>query len=378
MKKFNYLFFLTAFVALFTACQDDGGDTPPEPDYAAPTITVTAPDLGADNELTPTVGETVTFTLSVAAEAGLSEVSMNGTTVKTYLANETEDQISVDYTVANEEVAELVFTVEDAEQETASTNTITITPVPAEDPSYVLLDLGGQSTGEEAKEVVGWDQRTLYFLDVATPHTTSATVEVAASQARLSFAQPNPEGSGKVLQIVKQPMEGFDNWGGWVNVIFNLNNPIPQEEVLALPQYDMDANELTPGTKVIKVDVYYDDTVDPDYSWEDVISATDVWNADPSQGYKVDLTLANYELHANTESGYDNNGYYISYSAYIPEPNKWVTLTFDMVDEGRVGNFYSVEASEVDAINLKPAPGYSGDDENPLYVKNIRIEDVEQ
>jgi hypothetical protein len=378
MKKFNYLFFLCALIATVTACQDDGGDTPPEPDYAAPTITVTAPDLGADNELTPTVGETVTFTLSVAAEAGLSEVSMNGTTVKTYMANETEDEISVDYTVANEEVAELVFTVEDAEQETASTNTITITPVPAEDPNYVLLDLGGQSTDEEAKTVVDWDQRTVYAFEVATPHTISATAEVAASQAQLSFAQPNPEGSGKVLQIVKQPMEGFDNWGGWVNVIFNLNNPIPQEEVLALPQYDMEANELTPGTKVIKVDVYYDDTVDPDYSWDDVVAAEEVWNADPSQGYKVDLTLANYEVHANTESGYDNNGYYISYSAYIPEPNTWVTLTFDMADEGRAGNFYSVEATEVDAINLKPAPGYSGDDHNPLYVKNLRIEDVEE
>jgi hypothetical protein len=378
MKKFNYLFFLCAFIATFTACQDDGGDTPPEPDYAAPTITITAPDLGADNELTPTVGETITFTLSVAAEAGLSEVSMNGTTLKTYMAGDTEDEISVDYTVANEEVAELVFTVEDAEQETASTNTITISPVPAEDPNYVLLDLGGQSTGEEAKTVVDWDQRTVYAFEVATPHTTSATAEVAASQAQLSFAQPNPEGSGNTLQIVKQPMEGFDNWGGWVNVIFNLNNPIPQEEVLALPQYDMEANELTPGTKVIKVDVYYDDTVDPDYSWEDVIAATDVWNADPSQGYKIDLTLANYEEHANTESGYDNNGYYISYSAYIPEPNTWVTLTFDMADEGRAGNFYSVEATEVDAINLKPAPGYSGDDQNPLYVKNLRIEDVEE
>ena len=118
--------------------------------------------------------------------------------------------------------------------------------------------------------------------------------------------------------------------------------------------------------------------MDPEYSWEDLTATTDVWNSDPSQGYKIEVVLANYEEHADTESGYDNNGYFISYSAYLPEPNKWYTLTFETLNEDKVGKFGGATAAEVDAINVKPAPGYSGDYGNFLYIKNLRIEDVEE
>ena len=380
MKKINNLFTLFTLGALFlfSACEKEADFVELTPETEAPTITVVSPEMPANNEFTPTVGETITFTINVADNEGLSQVFVNGEPIKTYMGVVTEDEISYDFPIANEEVKELVFSVEDAWRNTASTAKMTFFPVPAENPAYVLIDFAGQSTANESKTVVGWDNRTVYTFNVATPHTTSATAEVAASQARLGFAMPNPDGSGKVLEIVKQPMEGFDNWGGWANVIFNLKNAIPAETVEALPQYDATTEELTAGTKVLKMDVYYDATVDPDYSWENVTSASDVWNSDPSQGYKIDVVLANYEKHANTEGGYDNAGYYISYSAYIPEPNKWVTLTFDMVDAGRVGSFGGATAAEVNAIDIKPAPGYSGDDSNSLFIKNLRIEDVEE
>ena len=380
MRKLNTYLALCSLLTLFlfSGCEEGDDFVELTPETEAPTITITSPEMPANNEFTPTVGETLTFTIKVSDNEGLSQVFVNGDPIKTYMGVVTEDEISYDFPIANVDVKELVFSVEDAWRNTATTSKMTIFPVAAEDPAYVLIDFAGTSTGNTTKSVVSWDNRTVYTFNVATPHTTSATAEVAASQARLGFAMPNPAGSGKVLEIVKQPMEGTGNWGGWANVIFNLKNKIPQETVAALPQFDAASNGLTPGTKVVKMDVYYDDTVDPAYNWDDVISAADVWNSDPSKGYKIDLILANYEKHANTEGGYDNAGYYISYSAYIPEPNKWVTLTFDMVDAGRVGNFGGATAAQVDAITIKPAPGYSGDDKNSLYIKNLRIEDVEE
>src|SRR5699024_462114 len=157
---------------------------------------------------------------------------------------------------------------------------------------------------------------------------------------------------------------------------YGLKNPIPVEQINALPQGHADTNPLTQGTKVIKVEAYYDATVDPDLTWDNLLALTGIRNADPSMGYKVGLVLANYEKHANAQSGYDAGGYYIGYSAYIPEPNKWVTLTFNMVDEGRVSNFFAsgsetaATASEIDCIDIKPAPGYNGEDKNPLYLRN--------
>lgn len=373
----------TLFFFLFTACQEDEG-TAELPDFAPPSISIASPDLST-GELTPTVGETVGFNLNFTAEAGLSQIFVNGKSVKKYDGSTTQGELSYDFLVQDETPQNFIFTIEDAYANTTSTDEITVVPIPGEDLGFLLIDFSGASTSNETKTVMDWDVRKLTNFNVSGSLTSSASAEVVHSQSIVSFAQPNPaEGEeGKVHKITKAPADGFDNWGGWVHILYNLKTPIPTEQVEALPQWNAETNELTAGSKVIKVDAYYDATVDPDFSWENLIALTEVWNSDPSKGYKVDLILANYAKHANVESGYDASGYYIGYSAYIPEPNKWVTLTFNTVDLGRVSNFLAsgsetaATVAEIDCIDIKPAPGYTSVDRNPLYLKNLRIMDVE-
>lgn len=380
---YRFIAFLISLALFSSGCEEDEG-TAVQPEFDAPAISVISPDLSA-GELTPTVGETVSFVLSFSADAGLSQVFVNETSIKKYDGSETQGELTYAFLVQKEEAKEFVFTIEDAYGTTTATSPVTVNPVPGVDLGYLLIDFAGRSSATEDKTVVDWDIRKMTTFNVSGSLTAIATAEVANSQAQLSFAQPNPvEGEmAKVHKIVKVPAEGFDNWGGWVHIMYGLKKPIPVGQINALPQWNAETNQLTQGTRVIKIDAYYDATVDPDFAWDDLLGLTEIWNADPSQGYKVDLVLANYEKHANAESGYDAAGYYISYAAYIPEPNKWVTLTFNMVDEGRMGNFFAsgsetaATASEIDCIDIKPAAGYNGEDENPLYFKNLRIVEVE-
>lgn len=382
MKSFYKLMFLASFMLFAQSCEEDeGGDALPE--FDPPTITIAAPDI-TGGELTPTVGETIIFDLSYTAPAGLSQVFVNETSIKKYDGSDQEATISYEYLVQNEDTKEFVFTIEDAYGTTTSTSAVKVVPVPGEDLGFILLDFAGQSTASEDKEIVSWDIRKVTTFRASGSLANTASVEVVHSQAQIFFAQTNPEENGaRVQKIIKQQAEDFDNWGGWAHIIYNLKEVVPVALIEALPQWDATENKLVGGTKVIEVDAYYDATVDPNFSWEDLLALTDIYNADPSLGYKIDLSLANYAKHATVENGHDAAGYYIGYSAYISEPNKWVTLTFEVVDEGRVSNFFAsgnaaaALVSEIDCIDIKPSPGYIAVDTNPLYFKNLRIVDVE-
>lgn len=382
MKSLYKLMFLAFFMLFALSCEEDGGSDA-LPEFDPPTITILFPDL-ANGELTPTVGETVTFDLSYTAPAGLSQVFVNETSIKKYDGSDQEATISYEYLVQNEDSKEFVFTIEDAYGTTTATSPVKIVPVPGEDLGFILLDFAGQSTASEDKEIVDWDKRKLTTFRASGSLANTASVEVVHSQAQIFFAQANPEeGGARAQKIIKQPTADFDNWGGWAHIIYNLKGTVPVTLIDALPQWDAAESKRIEGSKVIKVDAYYDATVDPNFTWTDLLALTGVYNADPSLGYKIDLSLANYAKHATVESAHDASGYYIGYSAYIPEPNKWVTLTFEMIDEGRVGNFFAsgsaaaASASEIDCIDIKPSPGYIAEDTNPLYFRNLRIVDVE-
>lgn len=379
MKKTTrmFLYLLMAAGILFTAgCGED-----PEEEYDLPTISIASPDIPAGGLVT-SVGATVTFTIDVAADAGLSSVTAGDATVKTYTGSEKSDQVSYEYLALNEGSMTLTFTVEDAMAQTTDLD-VDLVIEAGEDLGYLLIDFAGESTSSEEKTVVDWDLRTKYSFGVTGSHTNSATAEVVNKQAQLSFAVANPDAAagGKVFQLVRERTEGRDDWGGWAHTIFDLGDPIPEATITALPSWDNTNTTLVPGTKVLKVDAYYDATVDPAFDWATLIALTDIWNADPSMGYKIDLQLASYDPMGTAENGHDGS-FYIGYEAYIDQPNTWVTLSFDAADLGRTGNFYGVaeDAPGPDAIDLVkiiPSPGYVATDLNPLYLKNLRIVDVE-
>lgn len=380
---FNQTFMVLAATGLlfFSSCdKDDDGDASPE--FAVPTITITSPEIptaGLDTE----TGVSTTFSLSVAAEAGLSSVKVGETSIKTFAGTETSETVTYDYVPLESGAVTLSFVVEDAVGETASVDAV-INVAQGEDLGYILLDFAGASTSSEEITVVDWDVRTKYMFDVAGSHGASATAEVVNSQGQLSFAQDNPDAEdvSKVLKYVQGFPEGFDDWAGWAHVIFGLGSVISEADINALPMWDGDNAATVVGTKVIKLDVYYDATVDAEFTWEALLAITDdVWGSDPSLGYSVHLSTAKYDPFATVESAYDG-AFYMGYMAYISEPNKWVTLTFDNVDVARVSSMTGTAedaplASEIDCIRIMPAGGYAAVNTNPLYFKNLRIVDVE-
>lgn len=366
---------LTTGLILFTGCED------PEPEYAAPTISITSPTIPAEG-LAAEVGTAVTFSIQVDAEAGLSTLTAGTTTVKTYTGTELTDLATYEYLPLEAGTMTLTFVVEDAQ---AQQTTLDVTLVVEEgiDLGYLLIDFAGASTASEEKTVVDWDVRTKYTFTVSGSHGSTATAEIPNTQAQLYFAQDNPdaEDAAKVLKVEKVVPEGFDNWGGWPHIIFGLGTVIDEATITALPTWDNDNSVTVAGTKVVQIDAYYDATVVDTFTWANLTALTDIWNADPSLGYKLDLALAAYDPMGIAENGHDGN-MFIEYTAYIDEPNKWVTITFSEANVGRTGNFTSVAgdgpgAGEIDVVKIMPSPGYVPTDGNPLYLKNLRIVDVE-
>jgi len=375
---FQPLALLVAFTLfMVTGCDKQN----PDPEYDPPTISITSPTIPTEGYAT-VAGETVGFTLSVTADAGLSTLSLGDETIKTFNGTDTIAQVEYDYLAMEAGTLTLTFTVEDAQGEKESVDALMVISE-GEDLGYLLIDFAGDLSSTADKTIVDWDVRKLYTFSVSGSHGTSATAEVVNQQAQLSFAQTNPDPTKntKVMKVLLQQADGFDNWGGWAHIIFGLGDVVAQDLISALPTWDNDNSRTVAGTKVIKLDAYYDATVNTDYTWDSLIALTDIWNADPAQGYKIDLALAAYDPMATTESGHDG-AMYMGYSAYISEPNKWVTLTFDLADVGRTGNFYGVAESApgpdvINCVKILPEPGYIATDSNPLYIKNLRIVDVE-
>lgn len=384
MRKIStnpFIMFATLGILFLSSCNKDNGEDP-VPEYAVPTITISSPDIPA-NGLQTEVGTTTSFSISIAAEAGLSTVKIDDDVIKTYNGTETTDNLTYDYLPLEAGNNTLIFTVEDAMGETASANVLVIVEEGI-DLGYLLLDFAGKLTSTSDKTVVDWDIRKVFTFDVTGSHGSSATAEVVNVQAQMYFNQTNPsaEDNTKVVKIEKVITDTTrDNWGGWAHIIFNLGSVVPADTVLKLPTWDNTGSITVAGTKVIQVDAYYDATVDANFTWDSLSALLDIWNADPSLGYKVDLALASYDPMGIAESGHDGS-FYIGYYAYINEPNKWVTLTFEKVDEGRTGNMYGQATDApgpdaIDCIKILPSPGYVSVDANPLYLKNLRIVDVD-
>lgn len=383
MKKiiYNTLFVFASISLLWLSSCDDNDGGGSEPEFAIPAITITSPELPAEG-LNTQVGETTLITIALKAEAGLSTLKEGENIIKTFMGTETDEEVVYEFLpleVGNQTIS---FAVEDALGKSA---TVEILMVVAEgvDLGYLLIDFSGALTSTEDKIVVDWDARKLFTFGVSGSHGTSATAEVVNLQTQITFTQDNPlpEDNAKVMKIVKVVPEGSDNWGGWAHIIFNLGSVISEEYIAALPKWDVESSTTMPGTKVILIDAYYDATVNDTLDWNYLTSLTDVWNSDPSKGYKLDLEIASYDPMGIVENGHDG-AFYMGYSAYIPEPNKWVTVAFEMIDEGRTGSMFGVSADApgpdaIDCIKIMPSPGYVGTDTNPLYFKNLRIVDVE-
>ncbi|MGL1885788.1 MAG: hypothetical protein OCD76_04675 [Reichenbachiella sp.] len=362
----------------WTGCSEDDGETV---EGVAPTISIVSPEDAINGILTKE-GETVSITFAIGAEAGLSSLTVDGQSIKVYTGTELSDEVTYDYLALEQGSIDLEVIVEDV---LAKTTTIII-PVTIEEGinlGYLIIDFAGESTANEEKTISDWDVRQLTTFGVSGSHSTSATAEAVNSQAQFLFAQDNPdtEDDSKAFMFDKTIPEGYDNWGGWAHIMFNLGSVLPEADVRALPTWDNENVATVPGTKVIQVEAYYDDTIDAEFDWTALTALTDIWNADPTQGYKLDLQLAAYDPMGITDGGHDG-GFYMGYEGYISEPNKWVTVTFSMADAGRTGSFFgnaeiAPDADAIDCIKIIPAGGYTATDANAVYFKNLRIVDVE-
>jgi len=189
MKKTFYstlIALLAAGFIGFTGCSKDE-DPEPEPVFAAPTVSITSPEIPAGGLVTE-VGITTTFTISVGAEAGLSTLKVNTSAIKTFTGVETTGEVTYDYLPLEAGTVTLSFIVEDALGITDTAN-VTITIAAGEDLGYLLIDFAGALVSTEDKIVVDWDTRKLFTFGVTGNHGTSATVEVVNQQAQLAFAQ---------------------------------------------------------------------------------------------------------------------------------------------------------------------------------------------
>lgn len=412
-KQVYYLSTLLVFSILFSNC---GGDDPAPQVFDPPVISITTPDIPASG-LEVELGQTVDIVLSVGAEAGLTSVTVNDQNVKTYGGTELSDVVT--YQVAPDALGSLAleFKVTDSRDQTATVSaTLMVVEPPV--PPFVIADLAGSTTASITVDVEnqGWDVRTVStFNNSSDLSSSTATLEFVASQGHAMFAQNNPDASqsDKVLKMVGATSSGVDSWGGhYIFGMIGLGAMIPQSELEALPQisfngsFDIDEDgtddtsvaQITAGyTRVIQIDAYYDDTVNPNLSMNDIKQVTKIYGLDLSKGYQVDLILAKSNPHKEKTTG-EIQGMYAAYSAWIAEPNQWVTLTFEVASEAQQqflndGAGINDETqrnpaaiSEVDVVTIVPAYSHQiwgadaattlDGDTNPIYFKNLRIVNV--
>lgn len=378
--------------------------------FNAPTISVSASSECLE------IGQTVDITLAVAAEAGLTSLTADGAVIKSYGGTEVSDEFVYQASPTSKGLLTIAFQVVDTKAKTADAS-FELDVKEAAVPTFVISDLGGALSESVVVDVEngGWDIRTVStFANTSSLNPTSATMQFVASQGHASFGQDNPDASqsDKVLQLVgsPDPAEAIDSWGGhYIFGMINLGEVIPESELSALPQLEFNsaldrdddgtddtgvASIAAEYTRVIQVDAYYDDTVNPNLSMNDIKQIDAIYGLDLPTGYQIDLILGKNDPHSKVTTG-EVQGMYAAYSAWITEPNKWVTLTFDMASEAQQqflndGDGPNDESAknpaaigEVDVVTLVSA--YSHDiwgtaaatsldgDTNPLYFKNLRI-----
>lgn len=369
-------------LALTMACTDDD---PVETVFADPTITIEAPD----GEVL--VGGTVTLSVTVEAEAGLSSVSLNGDNIKTYSQGEITDTFDHEFVPVENGTVSLVFVVEDSKGTTIESETVSVEAVG--DPGFLLADFGGAAGSNVTLSTIDpdhWDaDRTITTFDVNGNLSTSATFENVNDQFTIETGVENPDANaaieyqGKAMKVVKNPA----GWGtaGWSHIMFDFGTTLDKADVEALPQVNAEQTGLTAGTKVVEIDVYYADSDGLPFASmigdNVIIGDNPAFGSDKSQGYSFFLMLTK---HADHRLNPDGSGMYIGYEEYITEANKWVTLRFDDLYFESVGNFFAsgnedaATSDVVDGIKIVAGGGYGdGQSDNAIYFRNLRIVDVD-
>lgn len=389
LKKYWNTITLGVIVGLLMVIVSCGEDEIPPVVFAEPTIEITSPsDLSGLQAL---VASPFTFGISVTAEAGLSSVSLNGESIKTYSGEETSDSFEYEFTPTENGTISLVFSVEDAEETSTASASISLEAVG--DVGFLLADFAGDAGTSVTLSTIDpthWDaDRTITTFDVNNNLTpTTATFENVNNQFTVETGAANPDASadlvyqGKAMKVAKNPAP----WGtaGWSHIMFDFGTTLDQSMVEALPQMNATMDGLTTGTKYVEIDVYYKDSDAlpiSDMIGDNVtVGDNPAFGSDKTQGYSFFLMLTKHEDHRLNPDG---SGMYIAYRKYITEANKWITLRFDEFYTENAGNNYpssenSAGPDEVDGIKIIAGGGYGdGQSENEIYFRNLRIVDSE-
>ncbi len=361
-----------------------GEEETPEVVLAAPTISVQSPE---STEVL--VGGTLVFAISVEAEAGLSSVILDGTNIKTYTGTETSDSFEYEFSSGTNGDFDLVFSVEDATGVSTAATSIAVKVVG--DLGFLIADFAGSTTSSTTLASIDpdyWDAaRSIVSFNVTGNLDNIASHENVGSQFTVETGAVNPATDpeliyqGKAMKVTKQP----GDWGtdGWSHIILDFESTFRASLIDSLPQVNAELNGLAPAKKVIQMDAYYDDTLDPNINFADFKTKTGIFNADATKGYLIDLSLVNNEVH---RFNHDGGGFYIGYQGYITEANTWQTITFDALDIGRVSAFWasgeestaSPTSDNIDGVKIIPGGGYGdGQSSIAIYFRNLRIVDVD-
>lgn len=377
---------LGASLVLVTSCDDDD---PEVETFADPTIEIVSPtDLTGLQAL---VASPITFTISVAAEAGLSSVSLDGNSIKTYSQGELSDTFDYEHTANENGIVNLIFTVEDAKGTTTESTSVALEAVG--DVGFLLADFGGAEGSSVALSSIDpdhWDaDRVITTFEVSGSLSSSATFENVNNQFTIEMGADNPDAEaaleyqGKTMKVVKNPA----GWGtaGWTHIMVDFGTAMDQPTVEALPQLNESMDGLTSGTKYLEIDVYYADSEGLPFAdmWGSDVTIGDnpAFGSDKTKGYSFFLMLTKHEDHRLNPDG---SGMYIGYEEYITEANKWITLRFDELYVESAGNFFGSDnentatSDVIDGAKIIAGGGYGdGQSDNAIYFRNLRIVDGE-
>lgn len=361
--KLLIIIFTTTCIILVQGCE-----TTPEPtresrldSYPAPTIELISPEIPIEGISAP-AGGIINFKLRINAPAGIQQVLLNGVEVMKF----GNGQLIIDYTYAYVVPAidsiELTFSVSDEDGQSDVADPVMVRPEIGFPDNYEVLDFGGTLSNSWNETVGGWDNnRVFYEFPIVSDHVSSCVVSIVGNQGTITFDEANPDGEGTVMKVYKNP----NDWGGYTYMIFDFGLSFPQELI----------DEIIDSIRIIQVDVYYDETVDPDYSLQDATN-TATWGISAGKGMNFTLLLCNYDSHF---AAHDNGGIFLAKEAYLTEANQWVTLSF-ILPSGQRSSTGDVTSDMVDCVDIRPSPGYNDAafsptlkplDNNPYYFRNL-------
>jgi hypothetical protein len=334
--------------------------------YPPPTIEVTAPEI-PDEGLTASVGGILNFTLSINAPAGIDQILLNGEEIMKYGNGQLIIDYSYPYIVPEIESIEMAFSVIDEDGQSDAADAVMVYPEIGFPKDYLVMDFGGSLTNSWNEMISGWDDRVFYEFSIVGDHVTSSVVSIVGNQGTMTFDGANPDGDGTVMKLYKNPNE----WGGYTYMIYDFGLPFPQEVI----------DEVEDSLRVMQLEVFYDETEDPDYSLADAI-ISETWGVPPGNGMNFTLLLCNYDLHFDA---HDEAGIFMAKEAYLNEANQWVTLSF-VLPSGQRASSGDVTSDLVDCVDIRPSPGYNDSgfpvnkplDNNPYYFRNLRFMEISQ